>query len=407
MTRDPLDWLLSLEHLGMKFGLDNMSRLVAALDHPERTFRSIHIAGTNGKGSVTAMVDTALRAAGLRSARYTSPHLERLNERFAIDGADVSDDQLRRSVTSVRSAVEQLQAEDASFSPTFFECTTAVAFELFRRVHVPLAVLEVGLGGRLDATNVITPTITAITSIDFDHQVLLGDTLASIAAEKAGIIKPGIPVIVGNVPAEAEVVIAGIAGAVGAPYVRADGASNRFSDLRLALPGDHQHRNADVAVAILDGLRAGGVALTDSAIRAGLEQVRWPGRLEHLVAGRTEFLIDAAHNRAGARALAAYVRNIGWTDAAFVFGAMSDKDITGMLQELAATAGTFVCTTAPSARAATAATIASIAETIAGHPPVVAVADPAAALDTARGLSTRVVIAGSIFLVGPLRGILR
>ncbi|MEO6213739.1 MAG: Mur ligase family protein, partial [Vicinamibacterales bacterium] len=188
MTLDPLDWLLGLEPLGMKFGLANMERLMTALDHPERSFTSIHIAGTNGKGSVTAMVDTALRAAGVRSARYTSPHLLRLEERFVIDGAEVTTTALRRTLDQVRSVVEQVQLGDHTFSPTFFECTTAAAFELFRRHGAAIAVLEVGLGGRLDATNVIMPTVTAITSIDFDHQALLGTTLQSIAAEKAGII---------------------------------------------------------------------------------------------------------------------------------------------------------------------------------------------------------------------------
>src|SRR4051794_17161638 len=263
----------------MKFGLASMARLCEALGHPERAFPSILIAGTNGKGSVTAMVDTALRAAGVRSARYTSPHLERLNERFVIAGTDVPDDDLHNAVSTVRTAVERVQEVDASFSPTFFECTTAVAFELFRQKHVRLAVLEVGLGGRLDATNVVAPVITAITSIDFDHQALLGNTLSSIAAEKAGIIKAGVSFVVGRLPPEAEVVVTSAAQSAGAPVVHADGASHRFANLRLALPGGHQLYNADVAVAILDGLRAAGIDVPDASIRAGLEQVRWPGRL--------------------------------------------------------------------------------------------------------------------------------
>jgi dihydrofolate synthase / folylpolyglutamate synthase len=407
LTEDPLDWLLSLEHLGMKFGLENMSRLVEALDHPERAFRSIHIAGTNGKGSVTAMVDTALRADGVRSARYTSPHLERLNERFVTNGVEVSSDALRDALSAVRSAVERVQAASGPFTPTFFECTTAAAFELFRRDRVEMAVLEVGLGGRLDATNVITPVITAITSIDFDHTGLLGNTLASIAAEKAGIVKPGVAVVIGDMPLDAEQVISATARRLGSPSVRAHGASARFPNLRLALPGKHQQHNADVAVAVLDGLSAAGIGLSEEAIRTGLERVRWPGRLEHRLSGNTEFLIDAAHNRAGAHALAAYMRDIGWTDAALVFGVMADKDISGMLQELAGATGALVCTTAPSPRAASAETLGAIAARIPGHPPTHVVADPAAALDTARRLSGRVVIAGSIFLMGPLRGILR
>jgi len=407
LNDDPLDWLRSLEYLGMKFGLENMSRLVAALDHPERAFTSVHIAGTNGKGSVAAMVDAALRAAGTRAARYTSPHLERLEERFAIEGADVTTAALRESAATVRAAVTRMGREGPLFAPTFFECTTAVAFDLFRRRAVDVAVLEVGLGGRLDATNVVTPAVTAITSIDFDHQALLGGTLASIAGDKAGIIKPGVPVILGPLPPDAEEVVVAVAAARGARIVRAAGASRRLAHLRPALAGRHQRENVDVAVAILDAMRGTGIELSDAAIRTGIEQVEWPGRLEHLVAGHTEVLLDAAHNRAGARVLAAYLRDIRWTDAALVFGAMADKDSTGMLQELSTTVGAIVCTTAGSGRADTAERLAEIAAGIEGHPPIHVVPDPAGAFDVARALSGRVVIAGSIFLIGPLRGILR
>src|SRR5262245_1741665 len=182
----------------MKFGLENMKTMCAALGHPERSFRSIIVAGTNGKGSVTAMTSAALQAAGYRSARYTSPHLERLEERFVIGEREVDTADLEAAASRVQETVERLVREGALPAlPTFFECATAIAFELFRRSAVEVAVIEVGLGGRLDATNVITPMAAAITSIDFDHQELLGATLTSIAREKAGVIKPGIPAIVG------------------------------------------------------------------------------------------------------------------------------------------------------------------------------------------------------------------
>jgi dihydrofolate synthase/folylpolyglutamate synthase len=179
---DPLAYLFGLEQFGIKFGLDNISTIVERLGHPERTFRSIHIAGTNGKGSVTAMVDAALRAAGHRSARYTSPHLIDLNERFVIDGRQVTDEALRDSASRVLSAVESLRIDRSlTVPPTFFEATTAVAFELFSRAAVEVAVLEVGLGGRLDATNVVSSTMSAITSIALDHEMYLGPTLRHIA----------------------------------------------------------------------------------------------------------------------------------------------------------------------------------------------------------------------------------
>src|SRR5437016_2528602 len=204
-----------------------MFAIVGRLGHPERSFRSVHIAGTNGKGSVTAMIDAGLRAAGHRSGRYTSPHLVDLTERFVIDGRPVAADKMVAAVADVRSVIEQLLAEGVlQAHPTFFEVTTAVAFELFRRAGVETAVLEVGLGGRLDATNVIEPVATAITSIAYDHQQYLGSTLVEIAREKAGIIKPRVPVVVGDVEPQVLATIAEIARDRGAPLVRAaDGAT--------------------------------------------------------------------------------------------------------------------------------------------------------------------------------------
>ncbi len=219
---DPFTYLFGLEKFGIKFGLDNIATIVARLGHPERAFQSVHVAGTNGKGSVVAMVDAALRAAGHHSARYTSPHLVDLTERFTIDGQPVARDRLAAVVEEIRDTIEQLRAEGAlAVQPTFFEVTTAAAFELFRRARVDVAVLEVGLGGRLDATNVVSPIATAITSIDFDHQKFLGNTLSEIATEKAGIVKPGIPVVVGELHPEARAAIEEVARRRGSPVIRA------------------------------------------------------------------------------------------------------------------------------------------------------------------------------------------
>ncbi len=224
---DPLAYLFGLEQFGIKFGLDNISAIVARLGHPELAFASVHIAGTNGKGSVTAMVDATLRAAGHRSARYTSPHLVDLAERFVIDGRPVDHDALVAAVADVRDVVDGLRADGAlDVQPTFFEVTTAVAFELFRRAGVEVAVLEVGLGGRLDATNVVSPLATAITSIAFDLQLYLGTTLREIALEKAGIIKPGVPVVVGALDPEALDAIAGVARERGAENSSTTSASD-------------------------------------------------------------------------------------------------------------------------------------------------------------------------------------
>jgi dihydrofolate synthase / folylpolyglutamate synthase len=419
---DPLDFLFSLERLGMKFGLENIETLCAALGHPERTFSSLVIAGTNGKGSVTVMVETALRAAGHRAARYTSPHLVRLEERFVIDGDEVETAALSDAVAVVQSAVESLMAKGLLDAlPTFFECTTAAAFELFRRAHIAIAVLEVGLGGRLDSTNVVMPIATAITSIDFDHQAQLGNTLESIAREKAGIAKPGVPLVCGRVPDSAARVIREVCESVGAPLIPVDEAvrivphgddtidvhvgATALTNVRLALAGKHQRDNAAVAVALLNEIASRGVRVPDAAVRAGLTKAHWPGRLEHFVRDGVDVLLDAAHNPAGARALASHLQDIGWTRVTLVFGVMRDKDVNAMLPVLAPACERIICTTAPTPRAMPAAELADAARTFVST--VEVVPDFTEAL--ARSITHRnpVVAAGSIFLIGPLRDILR
>lgn len=421
---DPLAYLFGLERLGMKFGLEHITLLCRALGHPERSFRSIIVAGTNGKGSVTVMVETALRAGGHRTARYTSPHLVALAERFVIDGAEVGLGPLREAAARVQSVVESLLADGTlDTHPTFFECTTAIAFELFRNASVDLAVLEVGLGGRLDATNVVSPIAAAITSIDLDHQAQLGNTIEAIAREKAGVIKAGIPVVCGPLPQAADLVVRQVCQERGATLVRAledvrvtirSGGDRSVVDIRsrrrslegvtLALRGRHQVDNAAVAVGLLDEVDARGVRAGDAAVRAGLSEAVWPARLERFDTGGVEILLDAAHNPAGARALASYLQEIGWRGITLVFAAMHDKDVAGMLDALLPFCGTVVCTTAPSPRAVPAGELATAAAAISGTAVrIEAIADPRAALERARQSGGRIVAAGSIFLIGPLR----
>ncbi|HEU4939445.1 MAG TPA: folylpolyglutamate synthase/dihydrofolate synthase family protein [Vicinamibacterales bacterium] len=420
---DPLDFLLSLERLGMKFGLENIATLCAALEHPERTFTSIVIAGTNGKGSVTVMVETALRAAGHRTARYTSPHLVRLEERFVIDGREVETGVLRDVVGSIQGLIDFLmKTGKLQTLPTFFECTTAAAFELFRRTGVKIAVLEVGLGGRLDATNVVTPVATAITSIDFDHQAQLGTTLESIAREKAGIAKPGVPMVCGRVPEAAARVIREVCASEHAPLIRAsdvvriaphdDGetldvrvGTRSLDAIRLSLPGRHQRENAAVAVAVLNEVSERDIPVPDAAIRSGLTEAHWPARLERFVRDSVPILLDAAHNPAGARALASHLQDIGWSRVTLLFGAMHDKDVDGMLAAVAHACERIICTTAPSPRAMAADELAGIAARYA--PTIEVVPDMKDALARAIAYRAPVVAAGSIFLIGPLRDILR
>ena len=400
---DPVAWLFALEQFGIKFGLDNISAIVARLGHPERAFRSVHIAGTNGKGSVTAMIDAALRAAGHRSARYTSPHLVDLPERFVIDGRPVAQAELIATIAVVRDAIDGLRADGGlDVQPTFFEVTTAIALELFRRAGVEVAVLEVGLGGRLDATNVVSPpdvAVTAITSIAFDHQIHLGTTLRAIAIEKAGIIKRGVPVVVGPLEPEAAAAIDEIAASRGAAVIRTD--PHDCDGMTIGLAGAHQRSNAAVAMRVLELLDHQGIALPATAIASGLAQPEWPGRLDvrRLADGR-ELLLDAAHNPAGALSLASYLRAEGGAPRPLVFAAMRDKDVEGMFAALLPAVGRLIITRASNARSADPESLAAVAREIAPALPIAIEPSLDAALDDAWRSSPRIVVAGSIFLLG-------
>jgi dihydrofolate synthase/folylpolyglutamate synthase len=418
---DAVEYLFGLERFGIKLGLETIGTLCRALGHPEASFRSVLVAGTNGKGSVTAMVETGLRAAGHRTGRYTSPHLVRLEERFAIAGRPVDASTLGDAAGTVREVVERLRMTEAiPAHPTFFEATTAVAFELFRREKVDIAVLEVGLGGRYDATNVVTPLVGAITGIALDHERYLGHTLPEIAYEKAGIIKPWVPIVVGGCPEDAMAVIARVARDRQAPLVhvgvgirldsemRSDGLLQidvatpvaRYGPFTLGLRGRHQAENALVAVGILEQLSALGVVVPSDAVVQGLSGVRWPGRLDLVSGGRGRFaLLDAAHNPAGARVLAAYLQETT-PPLPIVFGSMRDKDTSGMLAALAPCASRFVFTQPSNPRAMPAIELEQVLERVAPGAPRCVRNEPAVALEAAWHLAPTICVAGSVFLVG-------
>jgi dihydrofolate synthase / folylpolyglutamate synthase len=414
-----LERLLALETFGIKLGLENIARLLAALGHPERSFRSIHVAGTNGKGSVTAMVHAALTSGGIRAARYVSPHLVELNERFVIGTESAATAALEDVATLVVPLAEELRA-------TFFEATTAIAFELFKRADVDLAVVEVGLGGRFDATNVLEPPVGAITSIGLDHEHHLGNTVEAIAFEKAGIIKPGMTVVAGGMPTEAIDVIRLVTTERGARLVHAtEGATvdavvsegrtslridtpvDRYGPLTLALRGEHQVTNALVAVRVLEAARNAGVVISRNAIEQGLTNVKWPARLELIdVGGGRRVLMDAAHNVEGARALAAYLERWHPERPALVIGVMRDKDVDGILAALLPVTSAVVATEAATARALPS---ADLARHVAALDPLRRVQvdrDPAGALALAFAERATVCVAGSIFLAGAVRPIL-
>jgi dihydrofolate synthase / folylpolyglutamate synthase len=421
------DRLFALETFGIKLGLDNISQLCEALGHPERSFRSLHVAGTNGKGSVTAMSHAALRAAGIRAGRYTSPHLHDLAERFVINDRPVETSLLESTVEDVLSCADRLRALGVlTVHPTFFEATTAAAFELFRRSRVEIGVIEVGLGGRFDATNVITPVAGAITTIDFDHQQHLGDTLAAIAFEKAGIIKPGMTMVMGDLRPEAAEVVRRCAAERGARLVEAhhdtrwqaemvEGRarltlatpSGSYGPVTLGLRGQHQIGNAIVAVRLLEVAAASGIPIPREAIDQGLAAAEWPARLELLTLDRgRHVLLDAAHNPEGARALAAYLTRWHPERPPLVIGVMRDKNVADIAQTLIPVVSSLIATAAPTPRAIPAADLARHLRA-AGAMEVRVEADPVVAIERAFEFADTICVAGSIFLAGAVRDELR
>jgi len=411
---------------GMKFGLETMRTLVEALGHPERAYPSLLVAGTNGKGSVAAYADAALRASRLRTGRYTSPHLVRINERITVDGREIPDDAFARAVVAVRDAAAALVKRKAlAAHPTFFEAITAAALWHFARARVDVAVLEVGLGGRLDATNIVEPLVSAIVSIDYDHQAYLGTTLDSIAREKAGVLRRGRATVVGPLPGEAREAIATVAKETGARLVDArrgarlderTGAKNGVLDLATPtgryeglkpLPGAHQRDNLLVAVRLLEEAKRAGLAIDLAALPEAVARTRWPGRLQR-IPGDPPLLLDGAHNPAGARALAAHLAS--GPPFVLLFGAMSDKDIPSVAQALFPLARAVVLTRPKIARAATPDELAARAGAVAKDAHRVATVPRALGrarrLARANGRGTIVAVAGSLYLVGAVTEVL-
>ncbi len=388
--------------LGIKFGLEAMQALVGELGHPERSYPTLLIAGTNGKGSVAAYVDAVLCASGLRAGLYTSPHLLRVHERIRVLGAEITGSALARSVSRVRDAAERLVGLGVlDQHPTYFEVLTAAAFDHFRRQRVEVAVIEVGLGGRLDATNVAEPVASAIVSVDLDHQEFLGHSLREIAAEKAGVLRAGRATVLGPLPEEARAAIDARAKELGARLV--DAPSGSYPKLR-PLPGAHQHDNLRVAIRLLEEAKAAGVPVDLGRMSEGIAATRWPGRLER-IEGDPPLLLDGAHNPAGARALGAELR--AHRPFVLLFGAMADKDVEAITRELFPLADGLVLTMPRMARAASPQELQARAGEIARA----AVLEPnlRLALRAARGMAgphRLVVVAGSLYLVGEVKALL-
>lgn len=428
--REAVDYLYALGHetLAMKLGLENIRGLVAALGRPDEHYRIVHVAGTNGKGSFCAMLSAILSHAGIRTGVFTSPHLVNIEERFRVGAEPISREQFTALMARVKAAVDALVAEGRlAARPTFFEHVTALALAYFREQNVEFAVLEVGLGGRLDSTNIVKPDLTVITRVDYDHQQYLGSTLTEIAREKAGILKPGVSALCAPQQHEAETVIAETAAALNAPLttlnsgqinykgcqdgfwcfdLRTDRA--HYENVRAPLRGRHQVVTAALAIRAVELLQ---LQIGPDEIRAGLEATYWPGRLE-LVAGRPDMLLDGAHNPDGVAALSDFLNEWPGNDRpgrrVLLFSAMRDKDIETMLTRLFPHFDAVVLVNRSDARAADfQARRAQLAALFTGE--LIIESGTQAALAQARQLASStgiIVAAGSLHLLGEIKAIL-
>lgn len=429
---EAIAYIHSFQRFGTTPGLSRINAILDQLGHPERRPRFVHVGGTNGKGSVTAMIDAALRAAGRPCGRYVSPYLERFNERISFDGREISDNDLAAATAEVQRAVERAQEAGAE-RPTEFDVITAIAFLYYAAVGAEYVALEVGLGGRFDSTNVVDPAVSVITSIGRDHLAILGPTLVDVAANKAGIIKPGRPAVARCADPDALTVIVREAERLGSPLlivgrdvtwagrpaddqlgtlggqtVAVSGSDWRIDGLYVPLAGPHQQENAASAVAALKLLESQGAPLSDAAIAHGIAATSWPGRLE-LLARRPLVVIDGAHNPEAASALAAAVAPVKRRRTLLVLGLLADKELDDVLARLLPLADEVYVTTPKSVRAAAPDAVAARAAALgASHVRVVADAHAAvrAALAEA-GADDLVLVTGSLYLIGDVRPELR
>jgi dihydrofolate synthase/folylpolyglutamate synthase len=415
-----IDKLFELQKFGIKLGLNSTEALLERLGNPHHGLPCLHIAGTNGKGSVGAMVEAALIEAGVKVAMYTSPHLVRFTERFVIKGREISE----RRVTQLTERI--FQVVDEREMPTFFEVVTAMAFLYFAEEKVDLAIMETGLGGRLDATNVCQPLVTLITNIGLEHQDFLGNTLAEIAGEKAGIIKPGTPLVHGVEPGPARRVIEGRAIKLKAPMLRRGrelrflrkasggfslkGSRWSFKHLSTNLVGRHQPINACLALGACELLAQRGIGLEPEHFAKGLKAVRWPGRMERLPrpAGQPALWMDGAHNIPAAKALAASLDMVRGerSPLIMVLGVMADKDYRTILEILVPLADRVVFTRPQYFRAAEPEALAKAAPKKTQYEVEPDLAKAMQRADQLAGPEGVVLISGSLFTVGEARGIL-
>ena len=417
------DYLGHLQHFGIKLGLENIATLCLALGNPQNRFLSIHVAGTNGKGSVSAMLAEITREHGLRTGLYTSPHLARVEERIRVDGASIAPKRFRELLAGLKSVIDRLMAEGRlAYHPTYFEVVTALAFLEFAGRDVEVAVLEVGMGGRFDATNLVRPLVSIITTIARDHETHLGSTLGKIAFEKAGIIKPGIPVVCGVRGGPALREIRRVARERGAPLTEVFGPGRTLECAKIregyrfvyadengryafspGLAGRHQGDNAAVAIAAAEVLSRIWRPIEKAKILTAIRETQWEGRLE-TVRRRPLVVLDGAHNVEGVTALVSHIKDVIRRPVVLVFAAMKDKDLRSMTRILFPAASTVVLTRVPYKRSASPEDLLAAAPPFKGR--VLLEPDTRRAVDLALAESqgrAPVIIAGSLFLIGEVK----
>jgi dihydrofolate synthase/folylpolyglutamate synthase len=416
--QETLEYLYGLERFGMVFGLENISRLLQVLGDPHLELPVIHVGGTNGKGSVSAMMAFILQEAGYRVGLYTSPHLVSFTERIQINGCQISRDDVAQLTDLLRTRVDENNIPPQF---TFFDFTTAIALYYFFLHKVDVAILEVGLGGRLDSTNIVQPLVTVITTIDEDHVQILGDRVEDIAREKAGIVKQGAPLISGVNQPEVIAILEEVCRAKGVPLrlmgrdfwgertapctLNFHGRRWRWEDIQLGVAGLYQIANATVALGTLEALEELGYRIGKGAIYQGLAKVQWPGRLE-LVHHAPQILLDGAHNPAAARSLKASLQEeFDYRGLSMVMGIMADKEVSAIVAVLAPLADLFIATRPHNPRAMAPQRIAEIARNYCRE--VKVIDDVGEGVDYARGRAQEddlIVITGSLFTVGEARG---
>jgi dihydrofolate synthase/folylpolyglutamate synthase len=410
-----LDYLYGLEKFGMAFGLENITWLLGLIGNPQESLKAVHIAGTNGKGSVAAMLSEMLKTAGYATGRYTSPHLVSFTERIAVNGDCIMEAEVAELTQFIK---ERVDREGSGRRFTFFDFTTALAFEYFKRKGVAIAVVEVGLGGRLDSTNVLRPLVSVITNVAFDHQEYLGNTLREIAREKAGIVKEHVPVVAGTKGEALDVVRTAAANSAlyalgqnftykkkGEQLMWYRGIRMTYDNLSVGLRGDYQLFNAALALCTLELLSPAGFPVKEYAVRKGLASVQWPARLELVrKPGKPLILIDGAHNPDGAATLAAYLKShFVNRKKLLVFGVMKDKDFKEMLRELLPVVQQVILTRPETDRAALPADVVRCA------PGALVSASVKDALDRAFAMAEGddlIVITGSFYTVGEAKKLL-